>query len=330
MVGKAIKEILNGGSRRVIVPGCGTLLSRDSGELIFTEMLRTDDGQLVAKIAELENIPSDTARQLVESYGATLRQELSQNGRVTVEGVGLLLRTAAGRYVVENPTHDVPTPSDTTQLPPQEKSDPSLPVDVTPECVATPVPPTSAAPQEPVQPQTPQECLQASTAESVTDREEEPLHPQAACPAESAAPLAARHGKSRLRSALYGKREEEEDDEPLSRPATATEQASIPAARPDDDAPAPAATAPSTPAGPPSATPTDDPDTAFTPSIHIRRPGKPKKRPDTVLVIAIIALVITIGVLLYGYYVKRDIDAVKGGIVIDMADPAPQAPVTEE
>jgi len=251
MVGKAIKEILNGGSRRVIVPGCGTLLSRDSGELIFTEMLRADDGQLVAKVAELENIPSDTARQLVESYGATLRQELSQNGRVAVEGVGLLLRTATGRYVVENPTHDVPTPSDTTQLPLQEKSAPSLPADVTPECVATPVPPTSAAPQEPVQPQTPQECLQPPTAESVTDREEEPLRPQAACPAESAAPLAARHGKSRLRSALYGKREEEEDDEPLSRPATATEQASIPAARPDDDAPAPAATAPSTPAGAP-------------------------------------------------------------------------------
>ena len=59
-------------------------------------------------------------------------------------------------------------------------------------------------------------------------------------------------------------------------------------------------------------------DREYTPQIHIRRPGKPKKRPDAVLVIAIIAFAIAIGVLVYGFLANRDINAVKEGILIEM------------
>lgn len=101
MVGEAIRGILDGGARKVIIPGCGTFIRRESGELVFTELLRTDDGKLTAALAASRDIAPEAARKLVESYAATLNRKLAGTGRMTVEGVGTIVRTAAGNYTVE-------------------------------------------------------------------------------------------------------------------------------------------------------------------------------------------------------------------------------------
>ena len=124
------------------------------------------------------------------------------------------------------------------------------------------------------------------------------------------APTYGRYGKSRLRSALYGDREPDDEEtaehqQPLSESLPDKTRSVSPAA-----IPAATATAPSSSG--------NDGTTEYTPQIHIRRPGKPKKRPDAVLVIAIIAFAIAIGVLVYGFLANRDINAVKEGILIEM------------
>lgn len=101
MVGEAIRGILDGGARKVIIPGCGTFIRRESGELVFTELLRTDDGRLTAALAASQGIAPEAARKLVEAYAAALNRKLAGTGRMTVEGVGTIVRTAAGNYTVE-------------------------------------------------------------------------------------------------------------------------------------------------------------------------------------------------------------------------------------
>lgn len=101
MVGEAIRGILDGGARKVIIPGCGTFIRRESGELVFTELLRTDDGRLTAALAASQGIAPEAARKLVEAYAAAMNRKLAGTGRMTVEGVGTIVRTAAGNYTVE-------------------------------------------------------------------------------------------------------------------------------------------------------------------------------------------------------------------------------------
>ena len=286
MVGEAIRGILDGGARKVIIPGCGTFIRRESGELVFTELLRTDDGRLTAALAASQGIAPEAARKLVEAYAAALTRKLAGTGRMTVEGVGTIVRTAAGNYTVEPQNGTV---SQQTESEPIRQTEPPAAADVlTEEGVAQTADTPACIGQEEVVPH-----------EGVR---QEAVH--------TPAPTYGRYGKSRLRSALYGDREPDDEEtaehqQPLSESLPDKTRSVSPAA-----IPAATATAPSSSG--------NDGTTEYTPQIHIRRPGKPKKRPDAVLVIAIIAFAIAIGVLVYGFLANRDINAVKEGILIEM------------
>ena len=127
MVGEAIRGILDGGARKVIIPGCGTFIRRESGELVFTELLRTDDGRLTAALAASQGIAPEAARKLVEAYAAALNRKLAGTGRMTVEGVGTIVRTAAGNYTVEPQNGTV---SQQTESEPIRQTEPPAAADV--------------------------------------------------------------------------------------------------------------------------------------------------------------------------------------------------------
>ena len=107
---------------------------------------------------------------------------------------------------------------------------------------------------------------------------------------------ARRTGQQRLRNVLFD--EEETSGEAQAATATGGSQAGPQTDRAEEPAP-------------------------YRSEIHIRRPNRPRKRMDGVLVIAVIALVITLGVLVYGYFAKRDIAAMhEQELVLEMtADP---------
>lgn len=127
MVGEAIRGILDGGARKVIIPGCGTFIRRESGELVFTELLRTDDGRLTAALAASQGIAPEAARKLVEAYAAAMNRKLAGTGRMTVEGVGTIVRTAAGNYTVEPQNGTV---SQQTESEPIRQTEPPAAADV--------------------------------------------------------------------------------------------------------------------------------------------------------------------------------------------------------
>lgn len=367
-----IDGILRSGARRVIIPGVGAFVRKESGEVIFSDLLRYDDGVFAAYVAQKEGVTLAQAQEITRVYADHIHLELTRSGKAEFPDWGTVYRTGDGRYafvpaqpaapvaaepcghssceeesqageemvaaavglMMAEPVAPVEEPSaEPAREPEPEAAQPAVQPSVAPAAAPAPreeasVEEKPAAPAEeqktaaPVHEETP---VAAPVEEKpVTSAEENkvaapaprevapatmPVEEKPAAPAEekktaepahtdhAAEPLAHRTGQRRLRSVLY--EADETDGEQSSAAATAAPAAAKPAA--------PAAKQEPTAAGAPHESAAREEETPYRPEIHIRRPNRPRKRMDGVLVIAVIALVITIGVLVYGYFAKRDI-----------------------
>lgn len=314
MVEKAITSMLEEGARRVVVPGCGALIKRDSGALVFTDLLRTDDGMLAAALARREGIPGDRARILVEGYAAALNAALAETGRAVIPGTGVLVREASGSCTVMpdgDDAHRVPQNAPAAVIPPA--------------CTCGDTPPAvpGTGQDEETPPSLPDEKRAVSTSEAVMSSETA-AKTAATSPAArpNGIPPRSRYAKSGLRSALYGDERDDDDEPSAAEPSALRNPQSRSAAIRSSAAPVSDIPATGTPNG-------TEQEAEYTPHINIRHPNKPKKRMDVVLIIAAIALVITIGVLVYGFLANRDINAMKGGILIEASDGAADTEVSE-
>ena len=343
-----IDGMLRNGARRAIIPGVGAFIRKESGEVIFSDLLRCDDGAMAAYLVEHEGITPAMAQERTRAYAGRVQAELTRSGRVEFPGWGILSRTEQGhyRFVPANRQEPAAAPCDHCQPAVEEQA--ASPHAQPADTAATPSPEaeersrTGFAESPAAEPARPVASVQEETAPAATPSVEEAAaaHPvaepepvaeptdgpiqaetapeSAPAPAPAPAPVAAtsdasaaavgsgregmaarRTGQQRLRNVLF----DEEETSGEAQPATAATATGGSQAGPQTDRaeePAP-----------------------YRPEIHILRPNRPRKRMDGVLVIAVIALVITLGVLVYGYFAKRDIAAMhEQELVLEMtADP---------
>lgn len=77
---------------RIIIPEVGTLIRRkESGEIVFMEMLKKSDGALASLIVNTLDVSPSKANELLASYVATIKQQLASNKKFILDGVGVLL-----------------------------------------------------------------------------------------------------------------------------------------------------------------------------------------------------------------------------------------------
>lgn len=82
---------------RLIIPEIGTLLRRkESGEIVFMEMLKKSDGGLVALVAGGLSLSEEEAAKAVEQYVSTIKSQLATNKKFILDGVGVLLAGVNG------------------------------------------------------------------------------------------------------------------------------------------------------------------------------------------------------------------------------------------
>ena len=335
-----IDGMLRNGARRAIIPGVGAFIRKESGEVIFSDLLRCDDGAMAAYLVEHEGITPAMAQERTRAYAGRVQAELTRSGRVEFPGWGILSRTEQGHYhfvpanrqepavvpcdhcrpaVEEQAASPHAEPVDTATMPSPEAEERSR-TGFAESAEAEPVRPVASVQEETAPAATPsvEEAAAAhpvAEPEPVTEPTDGPIQAETA-PESAPAPVAAisdasaaavgsgregmaarRTGQQRLRNVLFD--EEETSGEAQAATATGGSQAGPQTDRAEEPAP-------------------------YRPEIHIRRPNRPRKRMDGVLVIAVIALVITLGVLVYGYFAKRDIAAMhEQELVLEMtADPA--------
>ena len=100
MIVDVINEYLKS-NRRLVVPGFGAFLAKEDGEIIFSELLKKDDGVLTALImaggkSEIE------AAGAVNRFIFEVRHDLQQAGVALVEGLGTFRRTEDGVIAFEH------------------------------------------------------------------------------------------------------------------------------------------------------------------------------------------------------------------------------------
>ena len=86
VVGRYLEE-----NRRLVVPGFGAFVVKESGELLFSEMLQTDDGVLRALLAA-EGLSEMECAAMIDRFIFEVRNELTNYGYCRLGDVGTLRR----------------------------------------------------------------------------------------------------------------------------------------------------------------------------------------------------------------------------------------------
>lgn len=127
---------LEGGKRRVVIPGFGALIRRQSGELVFVDIFNTDDGVLCAELERQTGLGRDEARKAVDKYSFHLKTELLYNKKAEIAGVGTIIMTADGSYEIVHPAGEpaaaVPEPETYVAVAEEERLEETAAVDEIP------------------------------------------------------------------------------------------------------------------------------------------------------------------------------------------------------
>ena len=145
---------------RLIIPEVGTLIRRkESGEIVFMEMLRKSDGVLAGLVVNTLDVSPSKGSEIVNAYSATIKQQLATNKKFVIDGVGVLLaRHDGGTDFSFNPfAQSIPEPSRGVEILEEDAEVPPMPKPLAP---AKPV-----APAEPVAPAMPKVVVSAPKME---------------------------------------------------------------------------------------------------------------------------------------------------------------------
>lgn len=158
---------------RIIIPEVGTLIRRkESGEIVFMEMLKKSDGILANLIINTLDVSPSKANELLSGYVNTVKQQLATNKKFILDGVGVLLaRRDGGVDFSFNPFAQ--------SLPEFEKGVDVLEEEIEekPAPVAPSAPVTPSAPIEPQKPAEPKVAPTATPRPTPTPRPAMPAKP---------------------------------------------------------------------------------------------------------------------------------------------------------
>ena len=314
MIENAIKKLFENGERKVVIPGTGVILKRETGEMLFSDMLRHDDGRLASCIAGQNGIPNEQAVALLAAYADGIARDLARDGSATLRGIGTILRQSDGTYRIV-------TEVETREAEVDEVTARETRIVAEPVSVSEPMPqqPTVIAREPESEPQPQYESApQHEELQSESQQFSATQSPQATAPATeqnfNRTTEVSKINKAKLRAALYGDEPEDEEDTPTVASVATPAPKTAPAATPAETVATSAATlfesASTTEptAADRTAELTADNTVPQRPEIHIRRPGRMKRKPDVVMIAAIVALLIGLGVLLYGQITKKRLD----------------------
>ncbi len=114
---------------RVVLPGFGAFLRKQQeGYVVFTPFLKSDDGFLSGQIEREYGVSVDDAREMIDAFVAHVSEVLRGVGRFQIEGVGSLVIDANGAisFVMDSSRQIPHTASSTATQQPQPKVEPQV------------------------------------------------------------------------------------------------------------------------------------------------------------------------------------------------------------
>jgi nucleoid DNA-binding protein len=98
MVGKIIRKYLDEGHKRLTVPDFGTFMRKDSGEVIFVDLLRKDDGVLRELVEDYGHYGEVEAMALIDRFVFEIKHGIEQAGSAPIAGFGTMSIDGKGAY----------------------------------------------------------------------------------------------------------------------------------------------------------------------------------------------------------------------------------------
>ena len=90
MINELVAAYLQG-NKRLVIPGLGAFIRKDgSGEVVFVEFLKKDDGILAGLLEGQYGLSRAEAGEAIAQYAEDVRQHIARGGRFVVGGVGAL------------------------------------------------------------------------------------------------------------------------------------------------------------------------------------------------------------------------------------------------
>ena len=121
MINKIIAEYLRAGHKRITVPGFGTFMRKESGEIVFVDLLRNDDGVLSELVQRTGNYSPVEASAVIDRFIFEIRHRIQTDGKSPIEGLGTMTAAPDGRFLFEASRNTTAATSqiDTTQETPR-------------------------------------------------------------------------------------------------------------------------------------------------------------------------------------------------------------------
>ncbi|MBP3439859.1 MAG: hypothetical protein J6K24_01220 [Tidjanibacter sp.] len=209
---------------RLIIPEVGTLIRRkESGEIIFMDMLKKNDGTLIQLIVNALDVSPSKATEIVNRYIGTVKQQLESNKKFILDGVGVILvRPEGGMDFSFNPfakSIPEPTPSPATRPAVAPAPRPQAPAQQPKPAAPAPQP----KPQAPVQQPKPQAPAQQPKPQAPAAPAPQP---KPAAPAQQPKPQAPVAPKPAPKAEEPAKREQPAK-RPIKKPATKKPQPKV-------------------------------------------------------------------------------------------------------
>lgn len=98
MVGKVIRDYMEGGGKKLTVPAFGTFMRRENGEVIFVDLLRGDDRTLSEMVEDAGGYSEVEAMALIDRFIFETKTAIERHGSATIEGFGTMMLDHKGVY----------------------------------------------------------------------------------------------------------------------------------------------------------------------------------------------------------------------------------------
>jgi nucleoid DNA-binding protein len=90
MVGKIIRDYIEGGAKKLTVPGFGTFMRRENGGVVFVDLLRGDDTTLSEMVEDTGGYSQLEAMALIDRFIFETRNRIERHGSAAIDGFGTM------------------------------------------------------------------------------------------------------------------------------------------------------------------------------------------------------------------------------------------------
>lgn len=120
MISRIVNKLLKT-EKRITIPALGSFMKRNDGVIVFTDMLKDDDGVLARHVAAQMFVSTKEAQEDISKFTEQVNRNLRERGVAELSDLGLLTRNAQGKLTfISKDAADASTPQSSIEPEPSQ------------------------------------------------------------------------------------------------------------------------------------------------------------------------------------------------------------------